>query len=206
MKKHKIKELWVIFWTALVLFTVFSIHKTEAKELTIGVNGRIRSYSEDPVYFKEQIAILKDSTEKDRITIVISSEGGSISTANTLIRAIKEAKGHTRVLVFGYAASAAAAIALSADEFRYVLPSKILFHALKYNFDGRIELAPMKIRALWLHYYEELAGVVLFTGEELGKMLDYGDIEISGEELTKRLQQGHSRLVKYTSDDPHDYD
>lgn len=176
----------------------------QSKEYTLGLQGPIEKYSD----YKQFIYVLDNATYKDRITIMINSEGGRVDIGMWLVKHIKESKAHVRAIVDRFAMSMAAVIALSGDEMRFVQYRKFgdaifLFHSATGPWG--VPLPEWSRRASIMRYME-VAGSQFLTPMEVRLMVAGCELPMSAEEVTRRLQALNSRLVKYSSDDPHYYD
>lgn len=89
-----------------------------------------------------------DNGTEPIVTLYVNSPGGSIFDVWSMIDAVQNCRVHVRSIVTGYAASAGALLALSADS-RYIMPNAyMLIHSVSTGFWGDHEDLEDEVRIM----------------------------------------------------------
>ena len=86
--------------------------------------------------YREEFDMILQASEGDLITILISSNGGSLSTGLRFYSLLKETPAHTVAIIETHAHSAASIIALGCDEIRAQPYAEMLIHSCSYGTGG----------------------------------------------------------------------
>lgn len=139
--------------------------------------------------FSDELQVLTYATEDDTIRLEVTTGGGSIDTAHTLIRALRATKAHTKAYIGPTCASAGTVIALACDEWEIDDMSSFMIHAGSYGAVGKQQ----EVRAKVEHNDKVLDRFIrnsytgFLTEDEIERVLDGKDYYFEGDELAERL-------------------
>ena len=142
--------------------------------------------------FAEEIAILEEATEHDKIFIQISSPGGSLETTDFLCRRMQECDAHIIAEIGMTCASGATAIALEADDWVVAESSVFMVHSCSYSpgwgKESDIRLSA-EVTARLNREFVERTYTGFLTEKEMHEVLEYGqDKYFFAAELRERLE------------------
>lgn len=150
------------------------------------LSGDIKSPSEYIPWFET----IRNSSENDVVVIHINSYGGDLFTAIQFMRVIAESKANIVASVEGACMSAATIIFLSAKHWEISNHSMFMFHNYSSGSFGKggemydnIMHERTWSQKLWKDVYSGF-----LTDAEISAILNNKDIWMSGEEVTKRLE------------------
>lgn len=104
-----------------------------AMHFPIMIDGEIL----DTGFYREEFDMILQAQEGDLITVMISSEGGNLSTGLRFYSLLKESPAHTVAIVESHAHSAASIAAMGCDEIRAMPYAEMLLHNCSYGTGGK---------------------------------------------------------------------
>jgi ATP-dependent Clp protease protease subunit len=151
------------------------------------LSGDIKS----PAEYVQWFETIRNSSENDVIVVHINSYGGDLFTAIQFMRVFAESKANVVASVEGACMSAATIIFLSAKHWEISNHSMFMFHNYTSATIGKggemydnIIHERKWSEKLWQDIYSGF-----LTANEIKSILDSKDIWMSGEEVSKRLQE-----------------
>lgn len=141
--------------------------------------------------FNEALTVLSIAEEQDSVNIYLSSPGGSVDAANTLVYAMSKCQCPVHVLASGTVASAAPIILLSADSFEIDNFAQIMFHQWSYgscaNVTDMFKYAEFTKKQMRKHFEFHTKG--FFTQEEIDDILENkNEYWMDADEFVERFQ------------------
>lgn len=103
-----------------------------AMHFPIMIDGEITD-TED---YREEFDMILQASEGDLITVMISSQGGNLSTGLRFYSLLRESPAHTVAIIETHAHSAASIIALGCNEIRAQPYAEMLIHSCSYGTGG----------------------------------------------------------------------
>lgn len=153
---------------------------------------------DDPRYYLSYFKILEEAHEQDDIIFYFNSPGGSATTLNLFLNALRRCKSKNILARVNYAASAAALLALFCDNIEFNINSTLMLHTYGTAFWGKGQ----EIEADFQHTKKNLENMIryickkILTEEEIEQMLNGKDFYFDGEEAIKRLKERAKKLLK----------
>ena len=182
--------------TSLMAF----VDRPLAKVHKFYLSGEIKAPSEYVPWFET----IRNSTESDVVVLHINSYGGDLFTAIQFMRTMAETKANIVASVEGACMSAATVIFLSAKNWEISKHSMFMFHNYSSGTFGKggemydnIVHERKWSEKLWRDVYANF-----LTEDEIAAILQNKDIWMSGEEVTKRLNNKFKKPVKKTKASP----
>ena len=154
-------------------------------------------YIESASQFSEIIAALELMEETDEFVLNLSSGGGSLNAADTLIHAIKKTKGHFHVVATGNISSAATFILLHAHSFELSEGFNSLIHCGSLVSGGNFNEYKQEIKfsAEFMENSLKRAYEGFLTDPEMDEMLKGVDRWITSEEWVERHEARNAYFV-----------
>jgi ATP-dependent protease ClpP protease subunit len=157
----------------------------------------------DPDDFREEILVIRNSTENDIVHILISSGGGQVETMKTILSAIAQTKAHVITEITGDIASAATFIFLAGDEYLVSDDAYMMCHSVSFGSVGKsndvkrhVDFTHDMGRRLVYKYYEGF-----FTKEEMEDLLRGEEFWIGAEEIMERLSNRNKAIESQIAED-----
>lgn len=139
--------------------------------------------------FEDEFQVLAAAGPNDVVKIIINSDGGTISTALLLCKAIRECEAHTVAFIGMFCASSATLIALACSEWEIDTESSFMIHTATYGLYGKAQEVSAQARhmdkMITRLMYSAYTGFL--TQEEIQGVIDGKDMWLEGEELAGRL-------------------
>jgi hypothetical protein len=173
-----------------------------AKTFDVTIEGQIDIGSVD-----EAVEVVEKSGLGDLIRIHIKSPGGRTYEMLKLREAIQESDAFISCYVKDYAASAAANLLMTCDEYHVSATALILFHMGSVQFPDNPDGTPGKMLKITLKNalnnpglrwivdftvadYTDVGIKCILTDDEWDKMLSGKDIRLDGNEFNRRMANG----------------
>jgi ATP-dependent protease ClpP protease subunit len=157
----------------------------------------------DPDDFREEILVIRNSTENDIVHILISSGGGQVETMKTILSAIAQTKAHVITEITGDIASAATFIFLAGDEYLVSDDAYMMCHSVSFGSVGKANDVKRHVdfthdmgRRLVYKYYDGF-----FTKEEMEDLLRGEEFWIGAEEIMERLSNRNKAIESQIAED-----
>lgn len=155
-------------------------------------------FSYDASLYSSYFDILQKAREEDDVVFYFNSHGGSASTLNLFINALRRCKSKRIVAVINYAASAAALLALFCDEIVLNSDSTLMLHDFSTFVGGKSQ----EIESDFIHTKEKLHKLMRFicqkvlTDEEIEQMFNGKDFYFGENEVMERLKKFAKKKLK----------
>ena len=155
-------------------------------------------FSYDASLYNSYFDILQKAREEDDVVFYFNSHGGSASTLNLFINALRRCKSKRIVAVINYAASAAALLALFCDEIILNSDSTLMLHDFSTFVGGKSQ----EIESDFIHTKEKLHKLMRFicqkvlTDEEIEQMFNGKDFYFGENEVMERLKRFAKKKLK----------
>lgn len=155
-------------------------------------------FSYDASLYNSYFDILQKAREEDDVVFYFNSHGGSASTLNLFINALRRCKSKRIVAVINYAASAAALLALFCDEIILNSDSTLMLHDFSTFVGGKSQ----EIESDFIHTKEKLHKLMRFicqkvlTDEEIEQMFNGKDFYFGENEVMERLKKFAKKKLK----------
>lgn len=155
-------------------------------------------FSYDASLYNSYFDILQKAREEDDVVFYFNSHGGSASTLNLFINALRRCKSKRIVAVINYAASAAALLALFCDEIVLNSDSTLMLHDFSTFVGGKSQ----EIESDFIHTKEKLHKLMRFicqkvlTDEEIEQMFNGKDFYFGENEVMERLKKFAKKKLK----------
>lgn len=153
---------------------------------------------DDPRYYLSYFKVLEEAHEQDDIIFYFNSPGGSATTLNLFLNALRRCKSKNILARVNYAASAAALLALFCDNIEFNMNATLMLHTYSSVFWGKSQ----ETEADMQHTKKTLENTIryickkILTPEEIEQMLNGKDFYFDGEEAIKRLKARAQELLK----------
>lgn len=155
-------------------------------------------FSYDASLYTSYFDVLQKAREEDDVVFYFNSHGGSASTLNLFINALRRCKSKRIVAVINYAASAAALLALFCDEIILNSDSTLMLHDFSTFVGGKSQ----EIESDFIHTKEKLHKLMRFicqkvlTDEEIEQMFNGKDFYFGENEVMERLKKFAKKKLK----------
>lgn len=155
-------------------------------------------FSYDASLYTSYFDVLQKAREEDDVVFYFNSHGGSASTLNLFINALRRCKSKRIVAVINYAASAAALLALFCDEIILNSDSTLMLHDFSTFVGGKSQ----EIESDFIHTKEKLHKLMRFicqkvlTDEEIEQMFNGKDFYFGENEVMERLKRFAKKKLK----------
>lgn len=143
---------------------------------------------EIPAAYNELVHKLFNATEDDTFIFVINSGGGVVESAVMLTDAIQRSAATVKMLVTGFAASAATILALSGDELEIADHSAFMIHNYSAGMAGkgnelkaRQTFMDQSLNDAFNFYYNNF-----LTKEEIDRVIEGTDLWMGPDEVRER--------------------
>lgn len=143
----------------------------------------------EPDDFDDELTLLAGAGKEDSIKLIVCSPGGSLDTANLIVKGLRETSARTLGYIGGTCASAATGIILACDEWEIDENSSFMIHTASFGSYGK---AP-EVESEVIHKLKKIRQWVqnTYTGflsdEEIQQVIDGKDFYFDGHELAERL-------------------
>ena len=155
-------------------------------------------FDHDSSLYNSYFELLEKAREEDTIIFYFNSPGGSVTTLNLFINALRRCKSKTIIARVNYAASAAALLALFCDNIEFDTNATLMLHDFYTVEHGKSQ----NIEASFNHTKKEIHGLMklickkVLSEEEIKDMLNGKDFYFNGEEVIIRLKKYANKLMK----------
>lgn len=145
---------------------------------------------DDPRLYRSYFKVLEEAHEQDDIIFYFDSPGGSITTLNLFLNALRRCKSKNIIARVNYAASCAALLALYCDNIEFNTNASLMLHTYSIGDYGKGN----EVKATIQHLDKSNEKLIRFicskilTSEEIDQLLDGKDFWFDGEEAVKRLK------------------
>ena len=144
----------------------------------------------DPRLYQSYFKVFDEAKEDDDIIIYFDSPGGSVTTLNLFLNALRRCKSKNILARVNYAASAAALLALYCDNIEFNTNATLMLHTYSSFHYGKgqetqsdVEHCKKSNEALISYICKKI-----LTDSEIEQMLNGKDFHFTGEEAIKRLK------------------
>lgn len=132
---------------------------------------------------------IRNADPDGKVTILISSPGGSVDLAEAYIEAIQDSAAHVVTRAVGQIASAACIVWLHGDQRECSSRASFMFHDVSVTWDGNPSLMKTRSEFFISHmqtmYFEDYREVM--SAAEIEHMSRGGEVYISGDNMHQRL-------------------
>ena len=155
-------------------------------------------FSYNATLYNSYFEVLEKAREQDDIIFYFNSSGGSVSTLNLFINAMRRCKSKRIVAVVNYAASAAALLALFCDEIILNTDSTLMLH----DFSTLVYGKSQEIESDFQHSKESIHKLMRFickkvlTDEEIEQMFNGKDFYFNEKQVMERLKKYAKKALK----------
>ena len=155
-------------------------------------------FNSNATLYNSYFEVLEKAREQDDIIFYFNSGGGSVSTLNLFINAMRRCKSKRIVAVVNYAASAAALLALFCDEIILNTDSTLMLHDFSTFVYGKSQ----EIEADFQHSKESIHKLMKYickkvlTEEEIEQMFNGKDFYFNEKEVMERLKRYAKKALK----------
>lgn len=155
-------------------------------------------FSSNATLYNPYFEVLEKAREQDDIVFYFNSGGGSVSTLNLFINAMRRCKSKRIVAVVNYAASAAALLALFCDEIILNTDSTLMLHDFSTFVFGKSQ----EVEADFQHSKESIHKLMKFicrkvlSEEEIEQMFNGKDFYFNEKEVMERLKKFAKKVLQ----------
>lgn len=155
-------------------------------------------FSSNASLYNSYFEVLEKAREQDDIIFYFNSGGGSVSTLNLFINAIRRCKSKRVIAVVNYAASAAALLALFCDEIILNTDSTLMLHDFSTIVFGKSQ----EVESDFQHTKESIHKLMKFickkvlTDEEIEQMFNGKDFYFNEKQVMERLKRYAKKALK----------
>lgn len=145
----------------------------------------------DPRLYTSYFKILEDAHEEDQIVFYFDSPGGSITTLNLFLNALRRCKSKYILARVNYAASAAALLALYCDNIEFNTCSTLMLH----TYSGVAWGKGQELMSQAEHDKKTCENILryickkILTDDEMEELINGKDFYFTGEEAVKKLKE-----------------
>lgn len=182
--------------------------------ISISIDEDIR----EPKYYRHVLSRISDLEEGDCVELTISSHGGSVDGAISIINALNRTDAHTVAFIDGIAASAASLIAFSCQEIIVSENAQAMLHSAHGVIGGTMANTASYSAFMDAELRKLMTKVYLgyLTEEELDQMFMGREVWHNAEQIVERLERKKQYLEDLQSKQkkperkhsnlPHDWD
>ncbi len=155
--------------------------------ISIAIDEDIR----EPKYYRHVLARISDLEEGDCVELTISSHGGSVDGAISIINALNRTDAHTVAFIDGIAASAASLIAFSCQEVIVSENAQAMLHSAHGVIGGTMANTASYSAFMDAELRKLMTKVYLgyLTEEELEQMFMGREVWHNAEQIVERLER-----------------
>ena len=159
-------------------------------------------FSSDATLYNSYFEVLNKAREEDDIIFYFNSCGGSCSTLNLFINALRRCKSRNVTAVVNYAASAAALLALYCDNIILNTNSTLMLHDFSTFVLGKSQ----EVEADLIHTKENIHKLMRYicqkvlSEEEIEQMFNGKDFYFNEKEVMERLKKFAKKKLKEQKD------
>lgn len=146
---------------------------------------------DDPRYYIPYFKVLEEAHEEDQIIFYFDSPGGSITTLNLFLNALRRCKSKYILARVNYAASAAALLALYCDNIEFNTCSTLMLH----TYSGIAWGKGQELMSQAEHDKKTCENILryickkILTDSEIEELINGKDFYFTGEEAVKKLKE-----------------
>lgn len=146
---------------------------------------------DDPRYYIPYFKVLEEAHEEDQIIFYFDSPGGSITTLNLFLNALRRCKSKYILARVNYAASAAALLALYCDNIEFNTCSTLMLH----TYSGVAWGKGQELMSQAEHDKKTCENILryickkILTNDEIEELINGKDFYFTGEEAVKKLKE-----------------
>lgn len=180
------------------LFLGYHEKQHTLSHITLSIDEEVK----DPKYYRHVLARINDLDEADCVELVISSYGGSVDGAVSIINALRRTEAHTVAVLDGIAASAASLIALSCNEIVVSDNAKLMIHSAHGVIGGTMSNSAAYSAFMDAELRKLMTSVYLgfLTQSELEDVFKGCELWFNSDQIIERLQKRQEYLESLEED------